>query len=223
MSVNLDACIHCNLCVRACREVQVNDVIGLSGRGRDSKITFDLDDEMGQSTCVACGECVQACPTGALMPSSVLDDFQIGDRRDTDKEIKSVCPFCGVGCQVNLKVKENKIKFVDGINGPANEGRLCVKGRFGFDYIHNEQRLKKPLIRREDAPEKGLNVNPGNPLTHFREATWDEALDFVVKGIKNVMAKKGGEGIAGLGLQNVQMRKLTFFKNLFVKDLGIIM
>mgnify|MGYP001455047785 FL=1 len=104
MNVNLDACIHCNLCVRACREVQVNDVIGLSGRGRDSKITFDLDDEMGQSTCVACGECVQACPTGALMPSSVLDNFQIGDRRDTDKEVKSVCPFCGVGCQVNLKV-----------------------------------------------------------------------------------------------------------------------
>ena len=120
------------------------------------------------------------------MPSSVLDNFQIGDRRDTDKEVKSVCPFCGVGCQVNLKVKENKIKFVDGINGPANEGRLCVKGRFGFDYIHNEQRLKKPLIRREDAPKKGLNVNPNNPLTHFREATWGEALDFVVKGIKNL-------------------------------------
>ena len=220
MSVNLDACIHCNLCVRACREVQVNDVIGLSGRGRDSKITFDLDDEMGQSTCVACGECVQACPTGALMPSSVLDDFQIGDRRDTDKEIKSVCPFCGVGCQVNLKVKENKIKFVDGINGPANEGRLCVKGRFGFDYIHNEQRLKKPLIRREDAPEKGLNVNPGNPLTHFREATWDEALDFAVKGIKNVMAKKGGEGIAGFGSAKCSNEEAYLFQKLIRQGFG---
>ena len=120
MKVNLDACIQCNLCVRACREVQVNDVIGLSDRGRHSKITFDQNDKMGNSTCVACGECVQICPPGALMPATVLDENQVGDRKDIDHETKSVCPFCGVGCQVNLKVKGNKIRYVDGINGPAN-------------------------------------------------------------------------------------------------------
>ncbi|MEM9580766.1 MAG: 2Fe-2S iron-sulfur cluster-binding protein, partial [Pseudomonadota bacterium] len=134
MSVNLDACIQCGLCVRACREVQVNDVIGMSGRGHDAYPTFDLADPMGDSTCVACGECVQACPTGALMPSSVVDDQQVGDSADFDSETESVCPFCGVGCKVSLKVKDGKVKYVDGINGPANEGRLCVKGRFGFDY-----------------------------------------------------------------------------------------
>ena len=157
MSVNLDACIQCGLCVRACREVQVNDVIGMSGRGHNAYPTFDLDDPMGASTCVACGECVQACPTGALMPSSLMDGDHVGDSNDYDNEVESVCAFCGVGCQISIKVKDNKVKYVDGINGPANEGRLCVKGRFGYDYIHHKHRLTKPLIRRDDAPEKGLN------------------------------------------------------------------
>jgi len=149
MNVNLDACIQCNLCVRACREVQVNDVIGMAGRGHDAKIVFDMDDPMGASSCVACGECVQACPTGALMPAAVLDDAQVGDSQDFDREVKSVCPFCGVGCQISLKIKDEKVAWVDGIDGPANENRLCVKGRFGFDYINHKHRLTKPLIRRE--------------------------------------------------------------------------
>ena len=119
MNVNLDACIQCNLCVRACREVQVNDVIGLAGRGHDAKIVFDMDDPMGESSCVACGECVQACPTGALMPASNVDASQIGDSMDFDREVKSVCPFCGVGCQISLKIKDDKVKWVDGIDGPA--------------------------------------------------------------------------------------------------------
>ena len=93
MSVNLDACIQCGLCVRACREVQVNDVIGMSGRGHDSYPTFDMADPLGASTCVACGECVQACPTGALMPSSVVDADQVGDSKDFDSEVESICPF----------------------------------------------------------------------------------------------------------------------------------
>jgi formate dehydrogenase major subunit len=106
MSVNLDACIQCGLCVRACREVQVNDVIGMAGRGADAYPTFDMADPMGASTCVACGECVQACPTGALMPATVVDENQVGDSRDFDSETESVCPFCGVGCKVSLKVKD---------------------------------------------------------------------------------------------------------------------
>ena len=197
MRVNLDACIQCGLCVRACREVQVNDVIGMAGRGHDSYPTFDFADPMGESTCVACGECVQACPTGALMPASVLDSDQVGDRRDFDTETESVCPFCGVGCKVSLKVKDGKVKYVEGINGPANEGRLCVKGRFGFDYIHHDHRITKPLIRREDAPAKGLNVDPANWQEFFREATWDEALDAAANGLKDI----GGamRGVAATG------------------------
>jgi formate dehydrogenase major subunit len=160
MNVNLDACIQCNLCVRACREVQVNDVIGMAGRGRTAKIVFDQDDLMGSSSCVACGECVQACPTGALMPATSLDRDQRGDSNDYDSETKSVCPFCGVGCQITIKIKDGKIKNVDGALGPANEQRLCVKGRFGYDYIHHPHRLKKPLIRRHDAPKKRIKRQP---------------------------------------------------------------
>jgi len=215
MRVNLDACIQCGLCVRACREVQVNDVIGMAGRGHDAYPVFDFDDPMGESTCVACGECVQACPTGALMPATVLDDAQVGDSADYDAEIESVCPFCGVGCQVSLKVKDNKVKFVEGINGPANEGRLCVKGRFGFDYIHHDHRLTKPLIRRDDAPAKGLNVDPGNWQTHFREASWDEALDFAANGLKG-----RGREVAGFGSAKCTNEEAYLFQKMIRQGFG---
>ncbi|MBO9409980.1 MULTISPECIES: formate dehydrogenase subunit alpha [unclassified Ruegeria] len=198
MRVNLDACINCNLCVRACRDVQVNDVIGMAGRGHTAQVVFDQNDPMGDSTCVACGECVQACPTGALMPATVLDDQQKGDSKDYDSETESVCPFCGVGCKVSLKVKDGKVKYVEGINGPANEGRLCVKGRFGFDYIHHPHRLTKPLIRREDAPAKGLNVDPSNLSTHFREATWEEAMDLAATKLKE-LRDDDPRNVAGFG------------------------
>ncbi|MEO9516648.1 MAG: formate dehydrogenase subunit alpha [Paracoccaceae bacterium] len=215
MRVNLDACIQCGLCVRACREVQVNDVIGMAGRGHDAYPTFDFADPMGESTCVACGECVQACPTGALMPATVLDDQQQGDSADYDSEVESVCPFCGVGCQISLKVKDDKVKFVEGINGPANEGRLCVKGRFGFDYIHHEHRLTKPLIRRDDAPAKGLNVDPGNWATHFREASWEEALEFAAKGLKG-----RGREVAGFGSAKCTNEEAYLFQKFIRQGFG---
>ena len=220
MSVNLDACIQCGLCVRACREVQVNDVIGMAGRGHDAYPVFDLGDDMGASTCVACGECVQACPTGALMPSTVVDENQVGDRADFDSEVKSVCPFCGVGCQVSLKVKDGRVKYVQGIDGPANEGRLCVKGRFGFDYIHHPHRLTKPLIRREDAPAKGLNVEPGNWQQFFREAEWDEALDVAAGGWKRLKEQHGGEAVAGFGSAKCTNEEAYLFQKLIRQGFG---
>ena len=220
MRVNLDACIQCGLCVRACREVQVNDVIGMAGRGHDAWPVFDFADPMGQSTCVACGECVQACPTGALMPATVLDEQQQGDSADYDTEVKSICPFCGVGCQVSLKVKEGRVRSVEGLNGPANEGRLCVKGRFGFDYIHHPHRLTKPLIRRADAPAKGLNVDPGNWQEVFREATWKEALDFAAAGLKRLKDDHGGRAVAGFGSAKCTNEEAYLFQKLIRQGFG---
>ena len=147
IAVNLDACIQCTRCLRACRDEQVNDVIGLAFRGDHAKIVFDMDDPMGASTCVACGECVQACPTGALMPA------REAALSVPDKQVASVCPYCGVGCQLTYNVKDDKILFVEGRNGPANHERLCVKGRYGFDYAHHPQRLTKPLISRAGMPK----------------------------------------------------------------------
>jgi formate dehydrogenase major subunit len=220
MRVNLDACIHCNLCVRACREVQVNDVIGMAFRGHDSKVVFDFDDPMGASTCVACGECVQACPTGALMEASLLDDQQVGDSKDYDREVNSVCPYCGVGCQITFKIKDNRIRYVDGAPGPANENRLCVKGRFGFDYVGHPHRLTKPLIRRADAPPKGLNVDPANPLTHFREASWDEALDAAARGLARLADAHGGKAIAGFGSAKCSNEEAYLFQKLIRQRFG---
>jgi len=220
MRVNLDACIHCNLCVRACREVQVNDVIGMAGRGHDAEIVFDMNDPMGASTCVACGECVQACPTGALMPATVMDDQQVGDSKDYDREVQSVCPYCGVGCQLSFKIKNDKIAYVEGAGGPANENRLCVKGRFGFDYIAHPHRLTKPLIRREDAPAKGLNVDPSNPFTHFREASWDEALDFAAGGMAKLRDRDGGGSVAGFGSAKCSNEEAYLFQKLIRQGFG---
>ena len=199
IAVNMDACIQCGLCVRACREIQVNDVIGMAGRGPGAHIVFDLGDDMGASTCVGCGECVQACPTGALMPKSALDEAGVFANAP-DRSVDSLCPYCGVGCQLSFNVKEDKIISVDGRPGPANQSRLCVKGRYGFDYVHNPERLTVPLIRRDDVPrDASLPIDPANPYTHFREATWEEALDRAASGIVKIRDRDGGQALSGFG------------------------
>jgi formate dehydrogenase major subunit len=213
MAVNLDACIDCGLCVRACREVQVNDVIGMAFRNIDAKPVFDFDDPMGASTCVACGECVQACPTGALMPKSIVDPITQHGSREVDREVHSVCPYCGVGCQISYQIKDNSIAFVQGRDGFSNENRLCVKGRFGFDYVNNPQRLMKPLIRKPGLPKR-LDIDPSNPLTHFREASWDEALDFAAQGLARVAAKHGDGAIAGFGSAKCSNEEAYLFQKL---------
>ncbi len=222
IAVNMDACIACNACVRACREVQVNDVIGMGERGSHSVPVFDLADPMGLSTCVTCGECVQACPTGALYEKTLMDEScKTRKIKDFDKTVDSVCPFCGVGCQTTVYAKDNKIVQVDGRNGPANENRLCVKGRFGYDYAMSEERLTKPLIRRDDAPKAGdIDMRFMKTEDIFREASWEEALELAASGLKKIADEKGGDALAGFGSAKGSNEEAYLFQKLIRQGFG---
>jgi formate dehydrogenase major subunit len=228
MHVDLDACIQCTRCLRACREEQNNDVIGLALRGAHAKIVFDADAAMGESTCVACGECVQACPTGALSPARRAGMAAIA------KTVDSVCPFCGVGCQLKLHVTNDaiqgeRIAFVTGNDGPANRERLCVKGRYGFDYVHNPERLTKPLIRREGVAKDAHDierVKRGEKKLDelFREATWDEALDFAARGLVRARDAAHTEhraaAVAGFGSAKGSNEEAYLFQKLIRQGFG---
>ena len=234
IAVNLDACIQCTRCLRACRDAQGNDVIGMALRGPHAKIVFDMDDAMGASTCVACGECVQACPTGALSPAK---DVAL---QPVTKQVDSVCPYCGVGCQLTYHVAEDaapasqaavseadlgspaavpqpidRIVFVEGRQGPANEGRLCVKGRYGFDYARHPQRLTVPLIRRADAPKDATAaLDPATARAWFREATWEEALDVAGRGLRRIRDRDGPKALAGFGSAKGSNEEAYLFQKL---------
>ncbi|HEX2168133.1 MAG TPA: molybdopterin-dependent oxidoreductase, partial [Longimicrobiales bacterium] len=302
IEVRLDACIQCTRCVRACREVQVNDVIGYANRGSGAKIVFDLDDPMGESTCVGCGECVQACPTGALLPSlpaivagemmarapeqekpkpaashgpmmrggsygealmgaayvdsgaattsgsvapggsvtgggnasgaaaadtaqspaRLIPLVQLNGSRvpaagyaKADSDVASLCPYCGVGCQTTYHVADNRILRVSGRDGPSNHERLCVKGRFGFDYVHHPQRLLRPLVRRDGVPkDPNVLVDPGNWSDTFREATWEEALDLAGNGLRRIRDTLGPWALAGYGSAKGSNEEAYLFQKL---------
>jgi len=219
MAVNLDACIQCNRCVRACREEQVNDVIAYAHRGAHSQIVFDLQDDMGSSSCVACGECVQACPTGALMPKTQMGSQVV------DQKVDSVCPFCGVGCLLTYNVKDNRILSVEGRDGPANHNRLCVKGRFGFDYIQHPQRLTVPLIRKAGVPKdpeaiQHLNRNAAQWSDVFREATWEEALALGAGKLKQLRDAHGPKSLAGFGSAKGSNEEAYLFQKLVRTGFG---
>ncbi|HWH74256.1 MAG TPA: molybdopterin-dependent oxidoreductase, partial [Methylibium sp.] len=221
IAVNLDACIQCTRCLRACRDEQGNDVIGLAFRGGHAQISFDTNAALGDSSCVACGECVQACPTGALMPARGAGLAEI------TKQVDSVCPYCGVGCQLTWNIGPDKqgaerIHFVTGRDGPANHGRLCVKGRYGFDYIHNPRRLSKPLIRRagvgkDPADIERFKLGELKLEDLFREASWDEALDLAAGGLARIRdsAPAGfGSALAGFGSAKGSNEEAYLFQKL---------
>jgi formate dehydrogenase major subunit len=214
ISVNLDACIQCTRCVRACREEQMNDVIGYANRGSHSAIVFDIDDPMGASSCVACGECVQACPTGALMPAGNVG-LEVAD-----KTVNSTCPYCGVGCLIKYHVKDNKILYTEGRDGFTNHFRLCVKGRYGFNYIHNPLRLTKPLIRRDGVAKTTELLDPNDLDKVFREASWEEALDFAANGLKKIRDEKGKKALAGLGSAKGSNEEAYLFQKLVRTGFG---
>jgi formate dehydrogenase major subunit len=215
IDVHLDACIQCKRCVRACREEQVNDVIGYAFRGGHSKIVFDLDDPMGESTCVACGECVQACPTGALTPARGVATIT------PEKSVDSVCPYCGVGCQLTYQVKDNRILYVQGKDGPSNSSRLCVKGRYGFDYVQHRHRLTRPLVRKPGVPKhKDFVVDPEKWHEVFREATWEEALDLSARGLCDTRDRYGKRALAGFGSAKGTNEEAYLFQKLVRTGFG---
>jgi formate dehydrogenase major subunit len=214
MTVDLSACIQCTRCVRACRSEQVNDVIGMAFRGAGSTVVFDQGDSMGASTCVSCGECVQACPTGALAPANGSYE------RPSERQVDSVCPYCGVGCQITYHVVADRIVRVDGKNGIANAGRLCVKGRFGMDYIDHLGRLTVPLVRKEGVPKDATRVQVDDWREFFREATWDEALERAAGGLKQLRDEYGPGALAGFGSAKGSNEEAYLFQKLVRTGFG---
>lgn len=215
IAVNLNHCIQCTRCVRACRETQVNDVIGLAYRGELATIVFDQGDALAQSTCVACGECVQACPTGALSHAKTAA------HEKADNMVDSVCPYCGVGCQLTYHVKDNTIIRVEGRKGPANDSRLCVKGRYGFDYVHHSQRLTHPLIRRAGVPKNPAELLAPEQLdTAFRQATWEEALALVTSQLAHIKNTHDGNALAGFGSAKGSNEEAYLFQKLVRTGFG---
>ena len=215
IAVNLDVCIQCTRCQRACREEQVNDVIGYAHRGSEAAIVFDVADPMGASSCVGCGECVQACPTGALMPARGVGLLE------PDKTVDSVCPYCGVGCLLTYHVKDDRILYVTGRDGPSNRGRLCVKGRYGFDYVHHRQRLTTPLIRKPGVPKSAdAALDPHDIAAAFREASWDEALDAAAGGLARIRDTHGSHALAGFGSAKGSNEEAYLFQKLVRTGFG---
>ena len=170
-------CILCGRCVQACNEVQVNKAISFGFRGSESKIVAAGDKPLKDSDCVFCGECVQVCPVGALVEKKVRYDVRPWETR----KVRTTCTYCGVGCQIHLHVRDNHVVKVTGVEDvPPNYGSLCVKGRFGYPFIDAPDRLTKPLIRKDG---------------EFKEASWDEALDFVAGKLTAIKDSHGPESI----------------------------
>jgi predicted molibdopterin-dependent oxidoreductase YjgC len=174
-------CILCSRCVQACNEVQVNNVIHLGYEGPKSKIITKGDLPLKDSDCVFCGECVQVCPVGALFSKR---DLELQISANETKKISTTCSYCGVGCQIYIHVKDDQIVKVSGAeeNGP-NKGSLCVKGRFGFDFVQHPDRLKLPLVRKDG---------------ELKEASWDEAIELVAKKLSSIKQEFGPDSIGVL-------------------------
>lgn len=174
-------CIQCGRCIEGCNNKVVNEVLDFGFRGGHTKVVCDKDKPMGESSCVQCGECVQLCPVGALIEKKGMGKARAWET----KKVRTTCPYCGVGCQQELHIKGDQIIRITGVEGALpNQGSLCVKGRYGYDFIYSKDRLTNPLIKEANGK--------------FREASWDEALDLVAKKFKQIIQESGPDAIAGV-------------------------
>jgi formate dehydrogenase major subunit len=236
IAVDHQACILCDRCIRACNDLQNNEVIGRTGKGYGAAIAFDLDAPMGESTCVSCGECAAVCPTGALVDKAISAPLR---PREALTPVDSVCPYCGVGCALTYHVdrERNQIVFAEGRDSPGNQRRLCVKGRYGWDYAQHAQRLTRPLIRRDSHYPKGpLSrdargehdgrrkpgglVDDAEVLPAFREASWEEALERVATRLAAIRDRDGPDALAGFGSAKCSNEEAYLFQKLVRAGFG---
>lgn len=178
MRMNLDHCINCGRCVRACDEIQGSFVLTMSGRGFESRITTDNNMLFGDSSCVSCGACAHTCPTDAI------SDIFKSKSADVDKKVRTTCSYCGVGCNLEASIKDNKVVSIDTPKETkVNAGHTCVKGRYAFGFYDHPDRLRTPLIKRNGK---------------FEKATWDEAYEFIKNELNRIIKDHGPDAIAGI-------------------------
>jgi predicted molibdopterin-dependent oxidoreductase YjgC len=199
----LNKCILCGRCIRACNEIQVNEVLDFSMRGFRAKVGPAFDTDYIDSECFFCGECVDSCPVGAI----TMKQARFQGRPWELKKVKTTCTYCGVGCQMDLNIHGGKIVKVTGNReyGQPNEGSLCVKGRFGMDFVHSPERLKTPLIRKDG---------------ELKEATWDEAYSFIAKKLASIKKKHGPDSIAGFSSARVTNEENYLFQKFMRAVIG---
>lgn len=236
IAVDHSACILCDRCIRACDDIQHNDIIGRTHKGHATRIGFDLNQPMGESDCVSCGECAAACPTGALTHKQAALPIVSNDDLETTG---SVCSYCGVGCATSIHVHDGKIQSVDGRESVVNDSRLCVKGRYGWDYTQHAQRLTTPLMRRDDYyPKQGLSsdvksslpprdkkrrgglIEEADILAAFKPVSWEEALDFVAQRLLQIKQEHGSGALAGFGSAKCSNEEAYLFQKIIRAGLG---
>ncbi len=195
-------CIQCGRCVEACNRMVVNEVLDFGHRGGHTHVICDNDLPMGASSCVQCGECVQVCPVGAL-----YEKKGVGKGRPWEiTKVRTTCPYCGVGCQQELHMKGDQIVRIKGVEGAKpNDGHLCVKGRYGYDFIYSKERLTSPLIKKNGK---------------FEEASWDEALDLVANKFKDIIKESGPDAIAGVSCARSINEDSFYMQKLFRSVIG---
>ncbi len=177
-----DHCISCYRCVRVCAEQEGDYAITMMNRGFETQITAEFNNRLKESACTFCGQCVQTCPTGALGDRKAMRAESLPGKL---KKTRSVCPYCGVGCQVDLLSKEDKLVGIQpAMDGPANEGALCIKGQFAFDFVQHDDRLTKPLVRGDDG--------------ELHEVDWNTALDHAAEGFRKVLKEHGRHAVYGV-------------------------